>query len=115
MHAIALSGSYASVIGGGPAAAVVFSREVRAQALDDPRVKDKAEIARRNPSEANRAALDSVLREVTLEKQAAMAAEFDAVHTVERAREVGSLSEIIDPADLRPRLIATLDESLREA
>ena len=115
MHAVALTGSYASVIGGGPAAAVVFSREVRAQALDDPRVKDKSELVRRWPTEENRAELDVVLREVTLEKQAAMAAEFDAVHTVERARAVGSLSEIIDPDDLRPRLIETLDRSLPEA
>jgi len=113
MRAVALTGSYASVIGGGPAAAVVFSREVRAQALDDPRVKDKSDLVRRSPTEENRAELDAVLREVTLEKQAAMAAEFDAVHTVERAQAVGSLSEIIDPDELRPRLIETLDRSLR--
>jgi hypothetical protein len=36
LKAVALTGSYASVIGGGPAATVVFSREVAAQALDDP-------------------------------------------------------------------------------
>jgi hypothetical protein len=73
------------------------------------------EIVRRSPTEENRAALDGVLREVTLEKQAATAAEFDAVHTVERAREVGSLSEILDPTELRPRLIASLEGSLRGA
>ena len=104
----------ASVIGGGPAAAVVFSREVRAQALDDPRVKDMTEVARRDSSEVNRAALESVLREVTLEKQASTALEFDSVHTVERAREVGSLSEIFDPAELRPRLIAALEAARRD-
>jgi hypothetical protein len=98
------------VIGGGPAAAVVFSREVRAQALDDPRVKDKTELVRRHPTEVNRAELEAVLREVTLEKQASVAAEFDSIHTVERAREVGSLTEIFDPAELRPRLIASLEE-----
>jgi hypothetical protein len=76
-------------------------------------VKDKSEIVRRSPTEEHRAELDAVLREVTLEKQASMAAEFDAVHTVERALAVGSLSEIIDPDDLRPRLIETLDRSLR--
>ena len=85
MQAVALSGSYASVIGGGPAATVVFGREVRAQALDDPRVKDRTELARRHPTAENRAALESVLREVTLEKQAALASEFDAIHSVERA------------------------------
>jgi acetyl/propionyl-CoA carboxylase alpha subunit/acetyl-CoA carboxylase carboxyltransferase component len=114
MQAVALTGSYASVIGGGPAAAVVFSREVRAQALDDPRVKDMTEVARRDSSEVNRAALESVLREVTLEKQASTALEFDSVHTVERAREVGSLSEIFDPAELRPRLIAALEAARRD-
>jgi len=115
MKAVALSGSYASVIGGGPAAAVVFSREVRAQALDDPRVKDKTELARRFPTEINRAALESVLREVTLEKQASTAVEFDSVHTVERARQVGSLSEIFAPEELRPRVITALEESRRDA
>ncbi len=113
MKAVALSGSYASVIGGGPAAAVVFGREVRAQALDDPRVKDITEVARREPTEKNRAALETVLREVTLEKQASTALEFDSVHTVERAMEVGSLSEIFEPSELRPRLIATLEEASR--
>jgi len=113
MEAVALSGSYASVIGGGPAAAVVFSREVRAQALDDPRVKDKSDIVRRHPTEENRAALESVLREVTLEKQAATAAEFDSIHTVDRAREVGSLSAILEPAELRPQLIAALEDASR--
>ena len=108
MSAVALSGSYASVIGGGPAAVVVFSREVRAQALDDPRVKDQSEIARRSPTEENRAVLEAVLREVTLEKQAVMAAEFDSVHSVERAKAVGSLSEILDSKDLRPHLIDAL-------
>lgn len=115
MKAVALTGSYASVIGGGPAAAVVFGREVRAQALDDPRVKDKTEIARRDPTELNRAALESVLREVTLEKQASTAVEFDAIHTVERARDVGSLSEIFDPSELRFRVIEALEKSRRDA
>jgi acetyl-CoA carboxylase carboxyltransferase component/biotin carboxyl carrier protein len=115
MKAIALSGSYASVIGGGPAAAVVFSREVRAQALDDPRVKEMTERVRRHPSEPNREALETVLREVTLEKQTSMAIEFDSIHTVERARDVGSLSEIFAPAELRPRLIATLEEARQDS
>ena len=109
MQAVALEGSYASVIGGGPAATVVFSREVRALALDDPRVKDKTELARRHPTEENRAALDAVLREVTLEKQATTAAEFDAIHSVGRAKEVGSLTDILAPNDLRPSLIAALE------
>jgi acetyl-CoA carboxylase carboxyltransferase component len=113
LKAVALSGSYASVIGGGPAATVVFSREVAAQALHDPRVKDRSDLVRRHPSEENRAALDAVLREVTLEKQASVAAEFDAIHNVERARQVGSLSEILEPANLRAALIESLELSRR--
>jgi acetyl/propionyl-CoA carboxylase alpha subunit/acetyl-CoA carboxylase carboxyltransferase component len=109
MRAVALSGSYASVIGGGPAAAVVFSREVRGQALDDPRVKDWTEIVRQNPTEENRAALEANLLEVTLEKQAIMATEFDSIHSVDRAKSVGSLSEILEPNDLRPFLIDNLE------
>ncbi|MEM9175281.1 MAG: carboxyl transferase domain-containing protein [Myxococcota bacterium] len=109
MQAVALEGSYASVIGGGPAATVVFSREVRAMALDDPRVKDKTEVVRRHPSEENRAALDAVLHEVTLEKQAETAAAFDAIHSVERAKEVGSLSDILAPSNLRACVIDALD------
>lgn len=109
MQAVALEGSYASVIGGGPAATVVFSREVRAMALDDPRVKDKTEIVRRHPSEENRAALEAVLREVTLEKQAETAAQFDSIHSVERAKEVGSLTDILAAEDLRASVIAALD------
>lgn len=111
MQAVALEGSYASVIGGGPAATVVFSREVRAMALDDPRVKDKTEIVRRHPSEENRAALDAVLREVTLEKQAETAAEFDAIHSVQRAKEVGSLTDILAPANLRASVIDALEQA----
>ena len=51
---------------------------------------------------------EALLEEITLEKQAAVAAEFDRIHSVERARDVGSLNEIIEPARLRERLIASL-------
>ena len=111
MKAAALTGSYASVIGGSAAAAVVFAREVRAQALGDPRVKDRSDLARRFPTDENRAALEAVLKEVTLEKQALTAAEFDSVHSVERAQTVGSLSEILDPSDLRSYLIDSLNQT----
>src|ERR1700689_3507504 len=38
MTVLALKGSFASVLGGAPAAAVVFSGEVRARTAADPRV-----------------------------------------------------------------------------
>jgi hypothetical protein len=49
-----------------------------------------------------------VLQEVLLEKQAEMAAEFDAIHSVERARKVGSLDEIIEPDRLRDVLASVV-------
>ena len=104
----ALSGSYASVIGGGPAAAVVFPREVRARAAADPRVQALEASYRAAPTAALRAELEATRADVALEKQRELAAEFDAVHTVERARTVGSLEAIVAPAKLRPHLIGQL-------
>jgi acetyl/propionyl-CoA carboxylase alpha subunit/acetyl-CoA carboxylase carboxyltransferase component len=115
MRAAALAGSYASVIGGPAAAAVVFPREVRRRANADPRVAALRARAEAAADPAVRAALRSqlerLLHEVTLEMQAAVAAEFDAVHTVERARQVGSLETILEPGALRPELIRWLEES----
>ena len=51
---------------------------------------------------------ERALAETRLEKQAEVAAEFDAVHTVQRAREVGSLTEIVDPARMRAFLVREL-------
>jgi acetyl-CoA carboxylase carboxyltransferase component len=104
LHAAALAGSYASVIGGGPAAAVVFPREVRARAAADPRVV----ALRAAASGAGRETFERTLGEVILEKRAELAAEFDAIHTVERARDVGSLEVIIPASELRPYLIRSL-------
>ncbi|MDX1650826.1 MAG: carboxyl transferase domain-containing protein, partial [Myxococcota bacterium] len=93
LRAAALEGSYASVIGGGPAAAVVFGREVRARAAADPRVA--ALRARAHESDEARAGYERLRAEVVLEKQAERAGAFDAVHTVERALSVGSLEAIV--------------------
>ncbi len=113
MRVTALAGSFASVIGGPAAAAVVFPREVRRRANGDPRVREAREqvASAADPAlrVALRARLDQILRQVTLEKQAEIAAEFDAVHSVERALEVGSLEAILEPRELRPALIRLLD------
>jgi acetyl/propionyl-CoA carboxylase alpha subunit/acetyl-CoA carboxylase carboxyltransferase component len=112
LEAAALRGSYASVIGGGPAAAVVFTREVRARASAHPRIRALQEDLRRRPGADARGRLEAALREVTLAVQAEVAAEFDAVHTVERAREVGSLREIVEPAELRSFVVHSLRREL---
>jgi acetyl-CoA carboxylase carboxyltransferase component len=108
MKVLALSGSYASVIGGAAAAAVVFGRDVRKRVQSDERVvwaRGQLEAARDPATRASRRAqFDRIVEEVTLEKQAEVAAEFDGVHTVERAQNVGSLHGIIDPRELRALL-----------
>jgi acetyl/propionyl-CoA carboxylase alpha subunit/acetyl-CoA carboxylase carboxyltransferase component len=112
LRALAVEGSYASVIGGGPAAAVIFAREVRARVADDPRIQALRATLRGNPSAEERAAFDKLRRDVTIEKRAEMAAEYDAVHSVERAKRVGSIEEIIPARTIRPYLIDTLRKDL---
>jgi len=114
LSASALEGSYASVIGGGPAAKVVFAREVRARALADPRVAEKQRAVRWRPSAEARESLDAVLADVTLEKQAELAEEFDGIHSVERAMKVGSLDRIIPPDSMREDLIEGLHALLAD-
>ncbi len=115
MTVLALEGSFASVIGGAPAAAVVFSREVDKRTLSDPRVGE-LEGALARATDAQRPALVSELaevrREVRSEKLGEVAAEFDAVHSIHRAVEVGSVDEVIAAADLRPKVISTLERAL---
>ena len=48
---------------------------------------------------------DDLFKVVHSEKLGEMASEFDHVHSVQRALEVGALDRIIPPADLRPYLI----------
>jgi acetyl-CoA carboxylase carboxyltransferase component len=110
LRAMALTGSYASVIGGGPAAAVVFTREVRARSQADPRVVAAEARVRRERSRQAREALEETQAEVRLEAQAELAAEFDRIHSVERARDVGSLDRIFAPARMRAELIGWLEQ-----
>ena len=107
LRAMALSGSYASVIGGSAAAAVVLTREVRARAGADPGVRRAREALRERTPAATRA-WERALAAAMGTAQAEVAAEFDAVHTVERALRVGSLDEIVEPRRMREALIAAL-------
>jgi len=110
MEVAAVEGSHASVIGGAPAAAVVFAAEVRKRTAADARVADlQAAIAEATASGADasplRAKLASAWPAVHAEKLGQLADEFDAVHSIERAREVGSVHAIVPAARLRPYLI----------
>jgi hypothetical protein len=88
MQVAAVAGSYASVIGGVPAAAVVFAREVDARTKSDPRVKELQEQLEQ-AVETRKAALQGKLNEISTlvrsEKVGEVASEFDHIHTVERA------------------------------
>jgi acetyl-CoA carboxylase carboxyltransferase component len=112
IHAVALSGSYASVIGGGPAASVIFSAEVRRRTSADPRLAALEEQLQRAGETLRRdqlrIQLESLRTQVSTEKHAEVAAEFDRVHSVERARQVGSLHDIVSTDDLRRHLIEHL-------
>ncbi|MCT9935103.1 ATP-grasp domain-containing protein [Planotetraspora sp. A-T 1434] len=116
MTVLALEGSFASVLGGAPAAAVVFSGDVNARTAADPRMWDlEARVAA--TSGADRAALTAELDElrssVRAEKLGEVAAEFDRVHNIQRAVEVGSVDAVIRAAELRPRIIEAIESHLR--
>ncbi|EOR71411.1 Acetyl/propionyl-CoA carboxylase alpha subunit [Thermobifida fusca TM51] len=115
MTVLAVEGSFASVLGGAPAAAVVFSREVDARTAADPRVRDlEAQVAA--ASGTLRATLTAELEElratVRTEKLGEVAAEFDRIHDIQRAVRVGSVDEVIPAAELRPRIIAAIEARL---
>ena len=115
MTVLAVEGSFASVIGGAPAAAVVFAGDVNARTQSDPRVKE-AEDAVTGASASDRAALIAAAAEVRSavrsEKLGQVAAEFDGVHNIHRAVQVGSVDQVIAATDLRPKIIAALETGL---
>ena len=66
-------------------------------------------------SGALRAELGRVTEEVRSEKLGEVAAEFDAVHTIQRALSVGSVDRIIAAADLRPYVVDALERGMTRA
>ena len=115
MEVAALEGTYASVIGGAPAAAVVFAREVDQRTRKDPRVSAlEQEIAQADDSTKRRlrAKLGGIYRTVRSQKLGEVAEEFDHIHSVHRALKVGSLDRIIPRSELRPYLIDALERGM---
>jgi acetyl-CoA carboxylase carboxyltransferase component len=112
MTVLAVEGSFASVIGGAPAAAVVFARDVDARTAADPRVADLQNRVG-EASGAERAALATELASVRTAVRAEMlgrvASEFDRVHDIHRAVQVGSVDSVIAPEEIRPRIIAAIE------
>ena len=118
LETIALEGAHASVIGGAPAAAVVFAREVDVRARKDPRIAELDEqIAGAEGAERQRllAERDGRWAEVRSEKLGELAGEFDRIHSVQRAVEVGSVDRIVPAAALRSELIDSIERGMRRA
>ena len=117
MEIAAVEGSYASVIGGAPAAAVVLAADVKKRTAADPRVADlQAGIAEATANGADasrlRAELASVRPAVHAEMLGQVADEFESVHGIERARSVGSVHTIVPAARLRPYLIDAVQRGM---
>jgi acetyl-CoA carboxylase carboxyltransferase component len=116
----AVEGSYASVIGGTPAAAVVFAREVARRTRQDSRVAaaradlDGAQSRGEGPEHiaALRAELGRVTAVVHNDKLGEIAEEFDSIHSIERALEVGSVDAIIPARELRPWIVDAVERGM---
>jgi acetyl/propionyl-CoA carboxylase alpha subunit/acetyl-CoA carboxylase carboxyltransferase component/phosphopantetheinyl transferase (holo-ACP synthase) len=112
----AVEGSYASVIGGAPAAAVVFAGEVDARTRKDARVvalEREAASATGAEQARRRSAVAEVVKTVYAEKLGEVADEFDRVHSVHRALRMGSLDRIIPAAELRRYLVDAVERGIR--
>ena len=116
MEVLAIEGSFSSVIGGAPAAAVVFTRDVNKRTAADPAVRElEAQLADSTDDAASarlRVKLADTRTAVRSKKLGEVAAEFEAVHNVERARQVGSVHQIIPAAELRPRIAAAVERGM---
>jgi acetyl-CoA carboxylase carboxyltransferase component len=112
----ALEGTYASVIGGAPAAAVVFAGEVEARTRKDERLQALNQaILQAAAAEKGRLRkeCDELYNVIYSEKLGEIAGEFDRVHSVFRALSVGALDHIIPPSSLRSYLIDAVERGIR--
>jgi acetyl-CoA carboxylase carboxyltransferase component len=115
LEVAALEGTYASVIGGAPAAGVVFAGEVETRTRKDERLQalNLAMVQAEGGDKVKlRAQWDELFKAVYSEKLGEMASEFDRIHSVQRALNVGALNCIIPPADLRPYLIQAVERGM---
>ncbi|MGW4124625.1 ATP-binding protein [Nocardia sp. NPDC004711] len=117
MEVLAVEGSFASVIGGAPAAAVVFSREVNNRTAADPEVRELEARIAADGAERARLRVELAARQAAVrsDKLGEVAAEFEAIHTIARAREVGSVHSIIPAAALRPQIVAAIERGMAGA
>ena len=115
MEVAAVEGSYASVIGGAPAAATVFARDVKVRTESDARIvamREQVEAADPDHVLALRTELAALTDQVRSEKLGEVADEFDAIHTIQRAQRVGSVDAIIPAESLRPWVIDAVERGM---
>ncbi|MGQ0625109.1 MAG: ATP-binding protein [Sporichthyaceae bacterium] len=115
MEVVAVQGSFASVLGGAPAAAVVFTADVRRRTEADPRVQELAAAlaaARGGQAAPVRVGLADLRASVKAQMQGEVAAEFEAIHDIGRAQAVGAVHTIIAAQDLRPYLIDAVERGM---
>ena len=116
LEVVALEGTYASVIGGAPAAAVVFAGEVEARTRKDARLEALAQAMAKAEGKEKaglRVQYNELFKVIHSEKLGEMAEEFDRVHSVHRALKVGALHHILPPANLRPYLIDAVERGIK--
>ncbi len=115
MESAAVVGSYASVIGGAPAAGVVLVRDVLKRTEKDPRVAElRTQLAAASGEAVAELSqeLADTMKTVRAEKLKEAADEFDAIHDIKRAMQVGSVHQIIPGSELRPFIIGALERRL---
>jgi acetyl-CoA carboxylase carboxyltransferase component len=111
----ALEGSVASVIGGAPAAATVFAREVKTRTQAEPRMlklRERLDTADDQQAAGIRVRLVEMSTAIRSQKLGEVASEFDQIHSIHRALAVGSVDRIIPAMELRPYLIDAIGRGL---
>ena len=115
LEVAALEGTFASVIGGAPAAAVVFARELEKRTRADGRILEIQDAIQRADTLRRvglREKLAGTTKTVRTEKLREVAAEFDGIHSIHRAQKVGAVHRIIPADRLRPYLVDAVERGL---
>lgn len=107
----AIEGSYASVIGGAPAAAVVFPKQVLKDTYTDSRIKEKQKELKEG--RCTQKDFDELFQKVYTGNQTALGQKFDSIHSVARAKEVGSIDDVVKPKEIRPYLISVVEKGIK--
>ena len=94
---------------------MVFVGEVRRKVEEDQRISNlRKAIAESEGAQRTqlRHEFDELYEQVLAEKRGETADTFDRIHSVQRAKEVGSIDEILPIAELRPYLVAAIERGI---